>query len=133
MSNVTDPIADILTRIRNAIRAKKMEAEIPASKIKLSIIRLLREEGYIERYKFVKDSKQGMIIVDLKYSEDKKSIISNLKRVSKPGRRIYVRKEEIPYVLNGLGIAIISTSKGIITDKHVRAMGVGGEWLCSIW
>ncbi|RKX65788.1 MAG: 30S ribosomal protein S8 [Thermodesulfobacteriota bacterium] len=133
MSNITDPIADMLTRIRNAIQAKKGEVEIPSSKLKLGIIRILKQEGYIQQHKLIKDGKQGIIKVTLKYNEDKKSAISGLKRISKPGRRIYVKKEQLPYVLNGLGIAIISTSKGILTDKQARALGIGGEWLCSIW
>ncbi|MCD6214378.1 MAG: 30S ribosomal protein S8 [Candidatus Desulfofervidus sp.] len=133
MSNITDPIADMLTRIRNAIQANKGEVEIPSSKLKLSIIRILKQEGYIQQHKLIKDGKQGIIKISLKYNEDKKSVISGLKRISKPGRRIYVKKEQLPYVLNGLGIAIISTSKGILTDKQARALGIGGEWLCSIW
>ncbi|HDD43957.1 MAG TPA: 30S ribosomal protein S8 [Candidatus Desulfofervidus auxilii] len=133
MSGITDPIADMLTRIRNATKAHKTEVEIPASKMKLNIARILKEEGFIQQYKLIKDGKQGIIKITLKYDENKKSVISGLKRVSKPGRRIYVKKDKLPYVLNGLGIAIISTSKGVMTDKEARKLGIGGEWLCSIW
>ncbi|MCD6320171.1 MAG: 30S ribosomal protein S8 [Candidatus Desulfofervidaceae bacterium] len=133
MSNITDPIADMLTRIRNAIMAKKPEVEVPASKLKLNIVRILKEEGYIQQYKLIKDGKQGIIKISLKYDDNKESVISVLKRVSKPGRRVYVNKQALPRVLNGLGIAIISTSKGVMTDKQARALGIGGEWLCSIW
>ena len=133
MSNITDPIADMLTRIRNAIMAKHLEVEVPASKMKLAIARILKDEGFIEQYKLIKDGKQGIIKITLKYDENKNSVISALKRVSKPGRRIYVNKKQLPRVLNGLGIAILSTSKGVITDKEARKLGVGGEWICSIW
>ncbi len=133
MSNITDPIADMLTRIRNAIMAKHLEVEVPASKMKLAIARILKDEGFIEQYKLIKDGKQGIIKIVLKYDENKNSVISSLKRVSKPGRRIYVNKKQLPRVLNGLGIAILSTSKGVITDKEARKLGVGGEWICSIW
>lgn len=133
MSNITDPIADMLTRIRNAIMAKKPDVEIPASKLKLNIVRILKDEGYIGQYKLIKDGKQGIIKVSLKYDDNKESVISVLKRVSKPGRRVYVKGKALPRVLNGLGIAIISTSKGVMTDKQARALGIGGEWLCSIW
>ena len=133
MSNITDPIADMLTRIRNAIMAKHLEVEVPASKMKLAIARILKDEGFIEQYKLIKDGKQGIIKITLKYDENKNSVISALKRVSKPGRRIYVNKKQLPRVLNGLGIAILSTPKGVITDKEARKLGVGGEWICSIW
>jgi len=133
MSNITDPIADMLTRIRNAIMAKHLEVEVPASKMKLAIARILKDEGFIEQYKLIKDGKQGIIKITLKYDENKNSVISALKRISKPGRRIYVNKKQLPRVLNGLGIAILSTSKGVITDKEARKLGVGGEWICSIW
>ena len=123
----------MLTRIRNAIMAKKPEVEVPASKLKLNIVRILKEEGYIQQYKLIKDGKQGIIKISLKYDDNKESVISVLKRVSKPGRRVYVNKQALPRVLNGLGIAIISTSKGVMTDKQARALGIGGEWLCSIW
>ena len=132
MSSITDPIADMLTRIRNAIGANKAEVEIPCSKLKMSIIRVLKQEGYIHQYKLIKDGKQGIIKITLKYNEDKKSAISGLKRISKPGRRIYVKKEELPYVLNGLGIAIISTSKGVMSDRNARLLGEGGEILCYV-
>ncbi len=133
MSNITDPIADMLTRIRNAIVARHKEVEVPASKMKLAITRILKDEGFIEQYKLIKDGKQGIIKITLKYGENKESVISSLKRISKPGRRVYVNKKQLPRVLNGLGIAILSTSKGVITDKEARKIGVGGEWICSIW
>lgn len=133
MSSINDPIADMLTRIRNAAMAKKDTVEIPASKIKLSIAKILKEEGYIQQYNFIKDGKQGVIKIIFKYDENKKCAISHLERVSKPGRRVYVKKRQIPYVLNGLGIAILSTPKGVLTDRQARKLGVGGEWLCSIW
>ncbi len=133
MSNITDPIADMLTRIRNAIVARHKEVEVPASKMKLAITRILKDEGFIEQYKLIKDGKQGIIKITLKYDENKESVISALKRISKPGRRVYVNKKQLPRVLNGLGIAILSTSKGVITDKEARKIGVGGEWICSIW
>lgn len=131
---MTDPIADYLTRIRNAIIAKRDEVQIPSSNIKVAITKLLKNEGYIRNFKILEEkSKQGIIKIHLKYDDDGKSIIANLERVSKPGRRIYVKKEEIPKVLNGLGIAIISTPYGIVTDAKARKLGVGGELLCKIW
>ncbi len=133
MSGINDPIADMLTRLRNAISVKKKAVEVPASKIKLSIVKILKEEGYIQQYKLIKDGKQGIIKITFEYDKGKRYAISHLKRISKPGRRIYVKRKQIPYVLNGLGIAVLSTSKGILTDRQARRLGVGGEWLCSIW
>lgn len=131
--NITDPIADMLTRIRNANSAKHTTVDIPASKMKKSIAQILSDEGYIKSFEIIEDNKQGTIRVTLKYSENGKRVISGLKRISKPGLRIYVNKDEIPYVLNGLGIAIVSTSKGIMTDKEARKENVGGEVLAYVW
>ncbi len=131
--NTTDPIADMLTRIRNANTSKHSTVDIPASKMKTSIAQILLDEGYIKSFEEIKDDKQGIIRVTLKYDENGKRVISGLKRISKPGLRIYVNKEEIPQVLNGLGIALISTSKGIKTDKNARKEGLGGEVLAYIW
>jgi small subunit ribosomal protein S8 len=128
----TDAIADMLTRIRNANDAKHETVDIPASNIKREIAKILREEGYIRNYEIIEDGKQGIIRISLKYAANKKNIISGLKRISKPGLRVYANKDEIPKVLGGLGIAIISTSKGIMTDKSARNVGVGGEVLAFI-
>lgn len=131
---MTDPIADYLTRIRNGIIAKRDEVVVPSSNIKIAITKLLKNEGYIKNFKILEEkSKQGMIKIHLKYDEEGKSVITNLERVSKPGRRIYIKKEEVPKVLNGFGIAIISTPYGIVTDEKARKLGVGGELLCKIW
>ncbi len=129
---VTDPIADMLTRIRNANIARIKQIEIPASNIKKELARLLKEEGYILDYEFIEDNKQGIIRLQLKF-KGKERIITGLKRISRPGLRVYVEKDQIPKVLGGLGIAILSTSKGIITDKIARQMGIGGEVLCFVW
>ena len=129
----TDPIADMLTRIRNANSARHTTVEIPASKVKLAIAQILLDEGYISSFEKVDDEKQGMITVTLKYDEKGKRVISGLKRISKPGLRIYVSCEELPQVLNGLGIALVSTSKGIKTDRNARKEGLGGEVLAYVW
>jgi small subunit ribosomal protein S8 len=129
---LTDPIADMLTRIRNAIRVKAEKVDIPISKIKLEIAKILKEEGFIRAYKILKDRKQGVLRVIPKYL-DNESVISGLKRVSKPGRRVYVGSEEIPRVMGGLGIAILTTSKGILSDKICRRESVGGEVICYVW
>ena len=131
--NITDPIADMLTRIRNANSAKHKTVDIPSSKMKLGIIEILYNEGYIKAFEEIKDDTQGVIRVTLKYDEEGRRVIDGLKRISKPGLRIYASKEELPKVLNGLGIAIISTSKGLKTDKEARELGVGGEVLAYIW
>ncbi|MGE5558899.1 MAG: 30S ribosomal protein S8 [Bacillota bacterium] len=128
----TDPIADMLTRIRNANISRDKGVEVPASKIKLELARVLKEEGFIEDFESVKDGKQGTIKIHLKYMGREK-VISGLKRISKPGLRVYARQEEIPKVLGGLGIAIISTPKGIMTDKQARKAKLGGEVLCYVW
>ena len=131
--NTTDPIADMLTRIRNASSQKHKSVDVPASKEKLAIAQILFDEGYIKSFEEIKDEKQGIIRVTLKYDENGKRVISGLKRISKPGLRIYVSKDELPQVLNGLGIALISTSKGIKTDKEARIEGLGGEVLAYVW
>ncbi|MDD3655331.1 MAG: 30S ribosomal protein S8 [Atribacterota bacterium] len=132
MGVVSDPIADIITRIRNANRAKLEKIEIPSSKIKLDIARILKEEGYILDFYYKEDNKQGIIIVLLKYS-GKQRIITNLKRISKPGLRVYVNKDDVPEVLGGLGVSILSTSKGIMTGREAKKRHFGGEVLCYIW
>lgn len=129
---MTDPVADMLTRIRNANIARARIVEIPASNIKKELAQILKDEGYIENFDCIADQKQGMIRIQLKYS-GKRRVISGLKRISKPGLRVYAAKEEIPRVLGGLGIAVLSTSKGIMTDKSARKNGIGGEVLCYIW
>jgi len=131
--NTTDPIADMLTRIRNASSAKFKTVDIPASKMKKSIAEILFNEGYIKSYEEIENENQGIIRVSLKYTEKGKKVISGLKRISKPGLRVYAGKEELPKVLNGLGIAIISTSKGLKTDKEAREAGMGGEVLAYVW
>ncbi len=130
---MTDPIADMLTRIRNANNAKHQQVTMPSSNIKKAIAAILLEEGYIKDVKYVEDDKQGIIEITLKYGEDNSKVISGLKRISKPGLRIYASKDEVPKVLNGLGVAIISTSRGIMTDKQARKTNIGGEVLCYVW
>lgn len=130
---MTDPIADMLTRIRNGNNARHKSVELPSSKIKKEIANILLNEGYIKSFDVVDDDKQGIIKIDLKYAESGERVISGLKRISKPGLRVYVKCEDVPKVLGGLGIAIISTSKGILTDKEARKQGVGGEVICYIW
>lgn len=133
---MTDPIADMLTRIRNAIMAGHSYVVVPGSKIKLAIVKILKEEGFIENYDLTRDRPQPMIRIWLKYTggrKDRRCAIAGLKRVSKPGRRVYTGKKDIPWVLSGMGIAILSTSKGIMTGKQARRLGVGGEVLCYIW
>jgi small subunit ribosomal protein S8 len=131
--HITDPVADMLTRIRNAGSAKHETVEVPASNMKKAIAQILLEEGYISAYQFKEDGGQGVISITLKYLAGKEKVISGLRRVSKPGLRVYVGAEEMPKVLRGLGIAIISTSKGIMTDKKARALHVGGEVLAFVW
>ncbi|MFV1956257.1 MAG: 30S ribosomal protein S8 [bacterium] len=130
---MTDPIADMLTRIRNALMRKKEKVDIPMSFIKEGIARILKDEGYIKDYRILKDNKQGVLRVTLKYAEHDTPAIVHLERISKPGRRVYVGSKNIPKVLNGLGIAILSTSRGVITNRDSRRMNVGGEVLCYIW
>ena len=131
--NVTDPIADLLTRIRNAQHAGMEVVSVPASKMKIGITHLLKEEGYIRAYKCIRDTKQGMLKIALKYAEDGKGVIQGLDRQSKPRRRLYVQAEGIPYVKNGFGFAILSTSKGLMTDRQARKEHVGGEFICSVY
>ena len=131
--HITDTIADMLTRIRNANNAKHDTVDIPASNMKKAIAQILLDEGYIKNFQVIEDSKQGVIRVTLKYGENKSKVITGLKRVSRPGLRIYAGADELPKVLRGLGIAIISTSKGIMTDKQARANHIGGEVLAFIW
>ncbi|MBR4030944.1 MAG: 30S ribosomal protein S8 [Clostridia bacterium] len=131
--HITDPVADMLTRIRNANDAKHETVEVPSSTMKKAIAQILLDEGYIKAYEVIEDTKQGMIKITLKYGVNKQKVISGLKRVSKPGLRIYSSKEDMPRVLKGLGIAIVSTSKGIMTDKEARKNNVGGEVLAFVW
>jgi small subunit ribosomal protein S8 len=130
---LSDPIADMLNRVRNAGKAKFNSLDIPGSKIKTEIAKVLKREGYIRNYKFIKDNKQGILRIYLKYDRNQKCAIYFLKRVSKPSRRVYVKNEDIEPVFNGTGISIISTSQGMMTDKEARAAKVGGEILCNIW
>ena len=130
---LTDPIADMLTRIRNAITAKHQEVKIPASKEKMSILNILINEGYIKEANFVEEGSIKNIIVSLKYDNNGESVIQGLRRISKPGLRVYAEKDKLPKVINGLGIAIISTNKGILTDKQARSLNVGGEVLAFVW
>ena len=133
---MTDPIADMLTRIRNAIMAGHSYVVVPGSKLKLAIARILKEEGFIENYDVTKDRPQPVIRIRLKYAgdtKDRRSAITSLKRVSKPGRRVYTSKRDIPWVLSGMGIAVLSTSRGVMTGKKARRLGIGGEVLCYIW
>ena len=131
--NTTDPIADMLTRIRNANSSKHKTVDIPASNMKKAIAKILLDEGYIKSVEEINDNNQGLIRVTLKYDEKGARVIDGIKRISKPGLRVYASKDELPKVLNGLGIAIISTSKGLKTDKEARELGVGGEVLAYIW
>jgi len=128
----SDPIADMLTRIRNAVRVKADKVDVPASRLKLDIAKILKEEGFIRAYKILKFKKQGMLRLNLKYN-DGDSIITDLQKVSKAGRRVYVGKDDIPRVMGGVGISIVSTSKGVLSDRSARREGVGGEVICKVW
>lgn len=130
---MTDPMADMLTRIRNANMVKAEKVDMPASKLKLEVTKILKEKGFIKGYKILKDRKQGVLRISLKYTANGEKLISGLKKISKPGRRVYVDKEKIPVVIGGFGIAILSTSKGVLTDESCRHQGIGGEVLCYIW
>jgi small subunit ribosomal protein S8 len=130
---ITDPVADMMTRIRNAGMRLKDFVDIPASKLKLELARVLKDEGYVKDYKYIKQSSKGMIRVYLKYNREKEFAIRGLKRISHPGRRIYANKEELPKVLGGLGIAIVSTSKGVMTSRQSKNEGVGGEVIAYVW
>jgi small subunit ribosomal protein S8 len=131
--SMTDPIADLLTRIRNGAMAKLQKVDIPSSNMKVGIVNVLKNEGFIKNYKLISDQKQGILRIYLKYINDSDSVISEIKRVSKPGGRRYVKSDKIPSVKQGLGIAILSTSKGLLTDKAARETGVGGELICTVW
>ncbi len=129
----TDPIADMLTRVRNANKALHPRAEMPASRMKLELARILKDEGYIADYRLVKGEGYDTLVIDLKYTEERRRVISQLKRVSKPGRRIYAGKDKLPKVLGGLGIAVLSTSRGVMTALEAKRQGVGGEVVCFVW
>ncbi len=131
--SLTDPIADMLTRVRNAAKARKKEVNLPSSRVKVEIARILKEEGFIKGYKVTEDKKQGVLNIALKYAEDNRNAIAGIRRVSSPGCRIYCTKDSIPKVMDGLGIVVVTTSKGILSGKSCEEMGVGGEVLCSIW
>lgn len=130
---MTDPIADMLTRVRNASNAKHDSVDIPASNIKKELAQILLNEGFVKGFDVIDDAKQGIIRVDLKYGKQNEKVISGIKRISKPGLRVYVKSDEIPRVLGGLGIVILSTSKGIMTDKEARKANIGGEVICYVW
>ena len=131
--SVSDPIADLLTSIRNACKAKHKKVDVPASTVKLEIVRLLLREKYINNYKSIDDKKQGLLRIYLKYDAKERSVIQGLERMSKPGRRTYLRKHELPRVQGGLGTAIVSTPAGILTDREAREEGLGGEYVCRVW
>jgi len=131
--SMSDPLADMLTRIRNAGKAKHKSVDIPGSQLKLSLANLMKEEGFIKNFKFIKDNKQGIVRIYLKYESNDRHVIYGIKRISKPSRRVYVGSKEVKPVLNGLGISVISTSKGLITDKQAVKQNIGGEVLCEIW
>ncbi|WP_188207996.1 30S ribosomal protein S8 [Alkalibacillus aidingensis] len=131
--SMTDPIADMLTRIRNANMVRHDQLEVPASKLKQEIVDILKREGFIRDYEFVEDNKQGVLRLFLKYGSNNERVITGIKKISKPGLRVYAKAEELPRVLNGLGIAVVSTSKGVLTDKEAREQAVGGEVLAYVW
>ncbi|MDH5405082.1 MAG: 30S ribosomal protein S8 [Candidatus Aminicenantes bacterium] len=130
---MTDPIADMLTRIRNALKAMHDEVSVPSSKMKVAVAKILKEEGYIKDYKVIQDNKQGILKIALKWGSHGEKVITGLKKVSKPGRRVYCGKEDIPVVIGGLGITILSTSRGILTGAQAKKMDIGGEVICNIW
>ncbi len=130
---MTDPIADMLNRISNGLLARHKQVTLPSSKIKVAVARILKEEGYIKNYQVTRDEPQPSLRIVLKYDDDRQPIISKIRRVSKPGRRMYVGRDEIPWVLNGMGVAILSTPRGIITGQQARRLKVGGEVLCYVW
>lgn len=130
---MTDPIADMLTRVRNATSVLHDTVDIPGSNIKKEISRILLEEGYIKGYDVIEDGKQGLIRMQLKYGKNGEKVITGIKKISKPGMRVYADRNNVPRVLNGIGISVISTSKGIVTDKQARELGVGGEVICYVW
>jgi len=130
---ISDPIADMLTRIRNGALVRHKQIVVPGSKVKLALARILKDEGFIKDFEITKDEPQAQLRLVLKYDRDRKSIITGMKRVSRPGRRVYVKRTDIPWVLSGLGVAILSTPQGIMTDQKARRLGLGGEVLCYIW
>lgn len=130
---MTDPIADFLTRIRNANTVNRERVEIPASKMKRGMAEILKSEGFIRTYEYIDDGKQGILRLYMRYGPNKQKVITGIRRISKPGLRVYARKDEVPRVLGGLGVAVISTSKGLMTDKQARQEGLGGEVICYIW
>jgi small subunit ribosomal protein S8 len=131
--SVNDPIADMLTRIRNANKALHSQVEVPASRMKVELARILKDEGYITDYRLVKGESFDQLLIDLKYTEDRRRVISQIKRISKPGRRIYAKKDNMPRVLGGLGTAVLSTSAGVMTAREAQRLGVGGEVICFVW
>ena len=133
MGVVTDPVADMLTRVRNGIRARHGRVEMPSSKLKVELARILKDEGYIGNYKVAEEGKKKVLRINLRYDTEGLSVISALERVSRPGRRVYVGKNEVPKVLGGLGVAILTTPQGVMTGKAARRAGVGGEVICNIW
>lgn len=133
MGVVSDPVADMLTRVRNGIRARHPRVEMPSSKLKVEIARILKDEGYVGNYKVAEEGKKKVLRINLRYDTEGLSVISALERVSKPGRRVYVGKNEVPKVLGGLGIAILTTPRGLMTGKAARRAGVGGEVICNVW
>ena len=131
--SMSDPLADMLTRIRNAVQVKFPSVDIPLSNVKKDVAKILKEEGYILDYQVIDDGLQGALRLELKYDQNNRSVITGIRRVSKPGRRIYLKSDRIPKVMSGLGIAVISTSRGVISDQNARAQKVGGEVLCEVW
>ncbi len=130
---ISDPIADMLTRIRNGVMTRQKQIVLPGSKVKVALARILKDEGFIRDFEVTKDVPQVQLRIALKYDRDRKPIITNLRRISKPGRRVYVNRREIPWVLSGLGVAVLSTPQGIMTDQKARRLGLGGEVLCHVW
>ncbi len=128
-----DSLSDLLTRIRNGVKAKKREVSLPSFRLGVEVVKILKEEGYVKNYKVIDDKKQGILSVTLKYTEDNRSVISGLKRISKPGCRIYCTKDSVPKVLDGLGLVVVSTSRGVLTGRACEEQGAGGEVLCGIW
>jgi len=131
--SMTDPVADLLTRIRNAAMVRRPVIELPSSKLKVNIVELMKKEGFIRDYRVLEDNKQGRLQISLKYDKNKSSVIKGIKKISKPGRRVYLAYKDVPRVLNGLGIAVVSNTQGIMTGRESKQKKLGGEWLCSIW
>ena len=131
--SMSDPLADMLTRIRNGVQVKFSSVDIPLSNVKKNVAKILKEEGYINDYHIIDDGLQGSLRVDLKYDQNNQGVITGIRRVSKPGRRVYLKADKIPKVMSGLGISVISTSKGVVADTDARKQGVGGEVLCEVW